>query len=258
MIQYNGYYGCSWCLHPGIPVLHITKNVIKYPLLDNVPPLRTERDSLSHIRDREFGFLKSSSLLGLKSFNIIDGFFPDAMHCVDMGIVIKFATMWFVDRNKEYSIPTRIIRIINRQMASIKVPIKIVRLCRTINDLAHFNSREYQNWALFYSILMLQLVPNFKKYINHWKLFVEAYHILLQESIESSEIDRAKKLLKKFVGLTEKYYGADNMTYNMHQMLHISNSVRYWGPLWAHFGYPFESGNGRLIKSIKSPINRFL
>ena len=64
-------------------------------------------------------------------------------------------------------------------MASIKVPVKISRLCRSSKDFSFYNSREYQNWALYYSIPMLKIVPNFKKFLDHWKLFVEAYHILL-------------------------------------------------------------------------------
>lgn len=34
LTQFNGYFGCNWCLHPGKPVKHKKKKVVKYPLLD--------------------------------------------------------------------------------------------------------------------------------------------------------------------------------------------------------------------------------
>lgn len=38
----------------------------------------------------------------------------------------------------------------------------------------------------------------------------------------------------------------------MHQLLHISESVRNWGPLWAHSAFNFESANYKLLKTIHS------
>ena len=49
------------------------------------------------------------------------------------------------------------------------------------------------------------------------------------------------------------------MTFNIHQLTHISQSVADWGPLWAHSGYTFESGNGQIVKTVhaaKGVINQ--
>lgn len=48
----------------------------------------------------------------------------------------------------------------------------------------------------------------------------------------------------------ETLYGTAAMTYNVHQLLHICKSVYNWGPLWAHFTFPFEAGNNKLLKTI--------
>lgn len=40
------------------------------------------------------------------------------------------------------------------------------------------------------------------------------------------------------------------MTYNAHLLLHLVDSVREWGPLWAYSLYPFESMNGQLGKFV--------
>lgn len=60
----------------------------------------------------------------------------------------------------------------------------------------------------------------------------------------------SESLLEKFVEQASSLYGVRMMTYNVHQMLHLADSVRQLGPLWAHSAFVFESGNGRMVSSI--------
>ena len=41
------------------------------------------------------------------------------------------------------------------------------------------------------------------------------------------------------------------MSYNIHQLLHLAESVANWGPLWCHSTFSFEAGNHNLLKAIK-------
>lgn len=41
------------------------------------------------------------------------------------------------------------------------------------------------------------------------------------------------------------------MTYNLHQLLHLCQSVLNWGPLWSHSAFPFEAKTGQLVAAIK-------
>ena len=90
------------------------------------------------------------------------------------------------------------------------------------------------------------------EYTKHWACLVEVFYILLKNSISRDELDRAHFLLKKFVVYTEEYYSPHAMTYNVHQMCHLAQSVVDWGPLWAHNGCCFESGNGQLKRKIQA------
>ena len=47
--------------------------------------------------------------------------------------------------------------------------------------------------------------------------------------------------IKFYINVGERYYTA-----NVHQLLHLADSVRYLGPLWAHSTFPFEDTNGWL------------
>ncbi|KAG0437307.1 hypothetical protein HPB47_017502 [Ixodes persulcatus] len=45
-------------------------------------------------------------------------------------------------------------------------------------------------------------------------------------------------------------YGETAMTFNVHQLTHLSSTVRRMGPLWANSAFRFEDGNGRLLKQV--------
>lgn len=45
------------------------------------------------------------------------------------------------------------------------------------------------------------------------------------------------------------------MTLNLHQILHMADSVRYLGPLYSHSCCSFEDHNGVLLKMIRATQN---
>ncbi|OXU28458.1 hypothetical protein TSAR_002557, partial [Trichomalopsis sarcophagae] len=60
----------------------------------------------------------------------------------------------------------------------------------------------------------------------------------------------ADMLLKQFVAYTEYYCSQSAMTYNVHQLLRLTQSVVKWGSLWEHSGYCFENSNGELVRKL--------
>lgn len=73
-------------------------------------------------------------------------------------------------------------------------------------------------------------------------------HILLQDVIKVCDIDMAEQALHKFVLDFERLYGPVNVSFNVHLLIHLTTSVRNWGPLWATSTFPFESFNGTLLR----------
>lgn len=88
--------------------------------------------------------------------------------------------------------------------------------------------------------------------------------IQLQQNPETSHLNVSAKiclqkyicifsghLLQKFVARVERLYKKEScMTYNVHQLLHLQKAAEQMGPLWAHSAFVFESGNGRIVKSV--------
>lgn len=265
--QFNGHHGCSWCYHKGVSVQGKKKKVIKYIVSKKIASIkRTEKSTLQHIKllsetqkikkDKPYlGIKKKSPLLNLNMFKIIKGFVPDVMHSVFLGVCKQFAKHWFDDKKQKYSVKNSnsSCKIIDDLLSKIKVPKQIDRLSRKFKDRKFWKSRDWENWLLYYSLPVLSKVPGFKKqYLIHWSLLVNAIKILIRPGISKDDINSAHTKLEKFVTETQKLYGKKSMSYNVHQLLHLAQSTLDWGPLLSHSCYPFESGNGKILKMIKS------
>ena len=72
----------------------------------------------------------------------------------------------------------------------------------------------------------------------------------MKEDITYSALNRTSEMLIEFVFELERLFSKSAMTYNIHQMLHITRSVVNWGSLWAHSAYAFETGNHVLLQAI--------
>lgn len=256
--QFNGSYGCGQCLHPGEWVRSNPNNAragsMKYPLQSDVPKDRNMKETIEHMQQAVesnqpiFGVKCPSQLINLICYDIIYGCIVDSMHCTS-GIAKQFATTWFGNKNKAGLLSRSVITIIDTLTNNIKAPHQIVRFARSFSDKEYWKAREWENWIMFYSMVVLQdILPD--DLLMHWALFVEAFYILSKTELTIHEVDFADKLLREFVGKTELLYGKAAMTFNVHSLVHLARSVSDWGPLWSHNAYAFESGNGELLKVI--------
>lgn len=73
------------------------------------------------------------------------------------------------------------------------------------------------------------------------------YYLLL-DRIPAALINAAELALKKFVLFTGELYGIEHLSYNQHQLLHLADSCRKWGPLWSNSAFRFEGMNNNLLK----------
>ena len=153
-VQYNGFFGCNWCLHPGESIKHGKGFARKYPIPnedEQQPVLRTIDRTLMHLQEALIlkspvcGVKAASPLLNLDKFNIIDGFVPDSMHCICLGVVKQFMEYWFSSTRKDYSLSINEKELLNDRMNSLKVPNHIARLSRSIQDRKYWKAREWEN-----------------------------------------------------------------------------------------------------------------
>ena len=71
---------------------------------------------------------------------------------------------------------------------------------------------------------------------------------LLGDNLSESVIRKAELALYKFVCEFKDLYGEESITFNVHLLTHLAESVRNWGPLWDTAAFNFENENGKLLK----------
>ena len=235
--QFNGKYGCSWCLNPGITISNSNGGPPKRVFDNQLYPSRTLDGFVDNVRylvengEIRNGVKGASPLLLIPYFNIIDGFVVDYMHCIMLGVARHMSVLWLEKSNEPWYIGNKINNM-NDMLLKIKPPSNITRAPRSFHERAQWKASEWRNWLLFYSLFVLHgVLP--QVYYNHFLLLVESIYILLSESISHADLDRAENQLHVFVSDFSTIYAVDYMTYNIHLLQHISSTVREWGPLWA-------------------------
>lgn len=242
--QYNGSFGCNWCLHPG----EYKEGSMKYPYIIPAPEPRCHdnmvRVMMEDTSNTPFGIKHTSPLINVHSFNLVSGFVPDYLHSCLEGVGVQF-TSYFLEGKNDTDIAE-----LDKIMENIAVPQQLQRLCRPLSNRKEYKAREWENFILYYSPIVFSTILS-KKHLIHWLLFVESLYIILGDKIHINELNRADEMLHLFVHQSRELYGDRSMTYNLHQCLHLCMSVLNWGPLWTNSTFCFESANYNILRAIK-------
>lgn len=281
--QHNGECGCNWCVHPGQRVGG-TNNARMYCTLDYVPELRTREqmlrdgqrvleENVNHVN----GVIGISLLNSLPKFDIVSGMIVDPLHAKYLGVARQITKLWFgtdgIDKwlsdehpkgvNPPYyiGVPGKVKKV-NSRISKLTPTVESRRMPRGIQDLLYFKARDWENFVLHNSVLLLRdILP--VQYLNHWILFVQGCHLLSQHTLSEKDIDIAEALFDRFVFEIEQLYRngdqdfnpetpCKQMKFNVHLLCHAADNARRWGADWCISSYAYEAGNYDIKKMIKS------
>jgi hypothetical protein len=245
---YNGYYGCTACKQRGE---RLPDNRHVYRFFNNID-LRTDEETEYYATEAE---AQGEAVRGVKGISILSRIVLqpvtstaiDPMHKYS-GLVMKLMQIWFAEEYSEHAASMRnYIRLIDERLKAIKPPVFVERLPRSLEHLKYWKVSELKAFLFVYAIPILHDLMD-PIHLNHFKLLVCALFLLNQGSVSPESVDLASALLKEFVAQYELFYGIENMTCNVHQLLHLGDFVRNLGPLWTVSCAPFENMNG-ILKS---------
>jgi hypothetical protein len=216
--QFNGEYGCNYCLHKGEVRNKGNGYVRVYPLQDTTK--RTHDLIISHgsknvqsKNKHEMGVKTLTPLLLLDKFDMVIGFTIDYMHCILLGIVRQFLDLWLNTKHhgKLWYVGTQTAEI-NSRLLAVKPPCNVKRMPRSVNFYSTWKASECRSWLLFYSLFVLDPVLP-KRYLKHWLILVESVFYLLGNEINIEELNRTHKNLLKFIEQVADLYGIEHVTY---------------------------------------------
>jgi hypothetical protein len=250
MKQFNGKYGCGFCLCEGHVVSKGRGHVLVYTGLP--ADERTNENMFRHAEksaengDSYFGIKGPSIFSLLPNFDMARGFVPEYMHSVLLGCVRQFVFLWFDSSSHDEAFYLgRRLRDVDAILLQIKPPSEIKRLPRSLNLRKYWKASEWRNFLLFYFIHLSDFLP--KKYFDHWCLLAFAVYSLLSKHITKDALIFCDLALHKFVTQVEELYGKQHVSYNVHLLTHLTTSVERWGPLWCNSAFLFEDANGKLL-----------
>ncbi|KAK3917283.1 Halomucin [Frankliniella fusca] len=270
--QFSGYYGCSFCLHPG-EQLHVGDRGgqshlyrgDKQQARTQLGHAATTRQLLQRRQNGEVvpdidGVQEAAVLLQLPLFNIIQSFVPDYLHAVLLGTVKTVMCQFWLDSRRvwvgpgpddkaqhPYYINPAMLEQLDNLLVSIRPPSEVTRVPRRLkSSRCLYRGHEWKQWLLYYSLPCLKGTNFPAKFVNHWFLLVYGISCFLNENISAEDLEKGKLALRKFVLTAEDVYSYEIMKFNTHLLLHIPKSVECFGGLWAWSTFTFESYNGLL------------
>lgn len=220
MHQYNGEFGCSYCLCRG-EVINVGNGNARIYVGEGRKRSKSqhERDAIRAVSKETIvqGVKGVSLLMLLPVFNVIESFPPEYMHSVLLGVVKLFLNAWFHNPAGRWYIGTKK-DIFNSKLTSIQPPCEVTRTPRSINDIKFWKASEFKNFLLYYSMPCLKnLLPT--RFYNHWPLLVFAMYIFLSDKITKTHFTQAERALRQFVEQIPCLYGLEFMRYNVHLLL---------------------------------------
>lgn len=264
MTQFNGYFGCTFCYHPGVNIEGVkssskNKPNIRYPDVANVELRKHSEifEILNEMKQNEIDKLKgvqdATPLLLLADFDVFWGSPVDYMHCCLLGIMNLLLSLWFDSKNHNHKFyigrPNQL-KVIDKIIANLRMPRTFTRQPRSIGDLKYYKASEFLKFLLHYGPVILDgILP--QMYLQHFCLFSDAIFLFSKSCISPKDFADAESSLKKFHKEFSGLYGDENLVYNTHLLIHIPHCVIKFGPIWAFSNFPFEDFNG-VLKSYVS------
>lgn len=250
---FNSINGCCKCK---IETMYIRRGLRVYPFRRGLQ-MRTEAETLLHAQEavnlpprngerQAVCGVKGPTELSLFVHQYIRSTCVDVMHCVFLGQFKAQLHLWFDTKHHEENFSlTDYIRLMNQRLSEICPPSFVKRLPRTLKDLKYLKAYELKLLLFYYSVPLLHdIMPDL--YFNHHLLLVHGIYLLCQSSISEEMLQLSTELLTEYVSQYGNLYGIEHMTSNVHNLLHLPQTVRDYGPLFVSSCSAFEDLNGKL------------
>lgn len=259
-LQFNGKFGCSWCYQQSV----YKSRSMRYLFTETIPEERTHDKYLEDVKTLRASYKKlpktkknenytvkgvkgPSVLPSLPNFDCIWGFPHDYMHAVLLGVSRQLWNFW-----SKWHLNVEDRKEINRRLLEIRPPSEIHRVPRALKNKQLWKATEWRSWLLFYSVPVLTDILD-DELLDSYKLLVRSIQKLLSQNLSEDDLLASEIDLLKFIHDCQQFYGDSFMTFNIHSLRHIVQSVRKNGPSSNNSAYIFENNIYNLKKKVTSP-----
>lgn len=264
--RFNAYFGCSWCYDFGYYLMKNLKKIgMRYPMRENselrtdsshkidVATANSKRNQRPNLKDTTSrGVIGDSCLSKIPFFDMIWSFVYDYMHGVLIGAETQIFKHLTANPQCKFKLTNKEKNLINARLMSIRPTQEIHRHQLPIKDRANWKASQVKSWLLYYSLVCFDGILK-PEALKHYSLFVKCTYILLKAENSEEELLQCELDFIQFVADYELHYGVGAMTFIVHSLCHIVESIRKCGSMWANSTFPFESNIYHLKKNCTGP-----
>lgn len=243
--SHSGYYSCTKCYERG----EYINDRICFPNIDNLT-LRCDNEFRSkHQENHHVGTTILESILNI---DMIRDFPLDYMHLICLGVVKKLLMFWVHGKpltklscNQTSTISKLLLNL------TCNITTEFNRKPRHLNEVKRWKATEFRQFLLYTGPVVLKTVISHDRYINFLSLHI-ATSILCNPNYKKYT-DYARSLMQYFVKTFIILYGKDQVSYNVHNLLHICDDVEIFGTLDQFSAFVFENYLQSIKKLIRKP-----
>jgi hypothetical protein len=184
---------------------------------------------------------RDTELLRLPYFDAARMLVVDPMHNLFLGSSKHFMKSIFSNLILDNDF-----NLIQQRIDSCMAPPDIGRILQKVSSsFSSLTADQWKNWVVYFSILTLNDILT-EDALQCWKYFSLACRMLSSKCISKAELKVADSLLLKFCTTTERMFGKNKITPNMHMHCHLKECIDDYGPCHTFWCYAFERYNGIL------------
>lgn len=177
----------------------------------------------------------------------------DSLHLLHLGVMKRLLFAWRdgIFRKTRTKLSAAHIEDISKFLTTkCKFPREIHRRMRGLDCLSHWKGLECRSFILYVGIVVLKdpILP-YTGYQHFLTLFCA---VTICESPKHAHLlPIAREMLKHYVDCFKTIYGAQYVTSNVHNLLHLIDDVEFLGELQSFTAYPFENTLGNIKRLIR-------
>lgn len=187
---------------------------------------------------------------------MVSQFVLDYMHLICLGVVRRLIWLWLSGPIHVHTrLGTKCVNEISEMLIRLRVyiPSEFARKPRALVYWQRWKATEFRQFLLYTGPVVLYGKVSDAVYNNFMLLSVGMFLLLNKDFCTPEFVDYAEKLLRLFVQHFSDLYGSSMVVYNVHNVIHLADDVRKYGPLDSVSAFCFENFLRKITRLVRKP-----
>ena len=176
----------------------------------------------------------------------------DYLHLVCLGVMKRLLMTWLAGPLKN-RFSSKIVSLISDRILKMRhvFPSDFNRKPRSLNDIKYWKATEFRTFLLYSGVVALQGIIPKNVYTTFCSLHAAIY-MLCDPDHYRNHLPKAHAFIMLFVNLCKDMYGSKFISFNVHNLIHLSGDCERFGNLETFSAFKFENKMRHIRKLLRS------